>query len=244
MPYNPHWYSVRREWEHDEEFVYFVEYIRKHGYDGVFGKRVFKYLNINGYKYWTMGAPINLDGKHHTIILNRDRIKYDTDYDKIAVSYDTLFTDEASLFEDAEVIELCKPTGKVLDIGCGTGLLLDHVQTENYTGIDMSKGMLEVLKKKHPDANVINTTLEDFYPVEKFDTIVSLYGTPSYIPYKESMRMLKMLSPKGKIFLMYYDNDYFPVTHKALGINTKIYKHDLSVYEKFNNYRLVKKQYK
>ena len=63
----PHWYTVR-EWEPDgqEAFERFVMAIRNFGHDERFGGRVYRYLRVNGFKYWTMGAPVG-----RTIIINR-----------------------------------------------------------------------------------------------------------------------------------------------------------------------------
>jgi hypothetical protein len=44
----------------------FVRAIRALGYEGTFGGKKHIYLDIAGWKYWTMGAPIN-----KTIIINR-----------------------------------------------------------------------------------------------------------------------------------------------------------------------------
>jgi len=65
MPQLPHSY-VLREWSDEIEFQYFVQAVRDHGYQKNFFKRVFIYLEIDGYKYWSMGAPVN-----ETTVLNR-----------------------------------------------------------------------------------------------------------------------------------------------------------------------------
>lgn len=55
MPQNPHFYTLRKDAEDDDQFVSFVEFIRSHGYDEVFGKTTYRYLDIDGWQYWTMG---------------------------------------------------------------------------------------------------------------------------------------------------------------------------------------------
>ncbi len=51
------------------EFEAFVMYIREKGYAGFFGKTRYKYFDIGGFKYWSMGAPLGI-----TIIINRTEI--------------------------------------------------------------------------------------------------------------------------------------------------------------------------
>ena len=47
---------------------------------------------------------------------------------------------------------------RLLDVGCGAGLLLDHLATEppswswTYTGLDISPAMVEQARRRHPDA--------------------------------------------------------------------------------------------
>lgn len=63
---HPHSYVVRDTVRSDSEYVRFVEFIRTHGYDGTWWGRNYRYLDIDGYTYWTMGCDTSI-----TIILNR-----------------------------------------------------------------------------------------------------------------------------------------------------------------------------
>lgn len=66
----PHEYIVRKNNpELEKEFIYFVEFIRENGYKKKYGRSTYTYLDIDGYKYWTMGAPIKI-----TIIINREKL--------------------------------------------------------------------------------------------------------------------------------------------------------------------------
>ena len=92
MPKYPHWYTLREDWN-DKDFVEFVLFIRKHGYKDYFWGKEYVKLNINGYQYWTMGCPIHNCSKTGTILINRAKVKYQSDYDQIADVYDKLFKD-------------------------------------------------------------------------------------------------------------------------------------------------------
>ncbi len=64
----PHEY-VCRDYLDDSmknEFVWFVEFIRKNGNPEKFFNSEYIYFPIDGYKYWTMGNPID-----ETTIINR-----------------------------------------------------------------------------------------------------------------------------------------------------------------------------
>ena len=79
------------------------------------------------------------------------------DYDAIAAQYDSLHKDPESPQGDLAIAgflrEYLAPGCKVLDLGCGTGLLLEllALQPEDYIGIDPSEKMLEELQRKFPE---------------------------------------------------------------------------------------------
>jgi len=69
MPECPHWYIVRAP-DNEKRFSSFVKFIREHGVKEKFGKTNYTYFYRCGYKYWTMGIPIE-----KTIIINRAEIQ-------------------------------------------------------------------------------------------------------------------------------------------------------------------------
>lgn len=79
-------------------------------------------------------------------------------YDDAAPVYDGLFTRDVDRWEDERLAELLAPVvdgRSVLDLGCGTGWLLDHLSPREYTGVDCSGPMLAELERKHPGAETI-----------------------------------------------------------------------------------------
>jgi hypothetical protein len=67
MPEIPHEYTTRKETD-EADFERFVQAIRELGYRAKFGKNAYTYLDLGGYRYWTMGWPVA-----KTIVLNRTR---------------------------------------------------------------------------------------------------------------------------------------------------------------------------
>jgi len=65
----PHEYIVRDRLPEREipMFENFVWYIHEAGYTDTFGGKEFTYLELDGYKYWTMGSPVP-----DTKIINRE----------------------------------------------------------------------------------------------------------------------------------------------------------------------------
>jgi hypothetical protein len=66
MPDNPHWYAVRAKCNDEAAFEGFVMHIRAHGYTLKFKGRKYTCFNVDEFRYWTMGAPLDA-----TIIINR-----------------------------------------------------------------------------------------------------------------------------------------------------------------------------
>jgi len=141
-------------------------------------------------------------------------------YDTIADIYDGMHQSDDELDENDQITGLAGyEKGRVLDIGCGTGLFLEYVTPDDYVGIDPSPKMLIKHQRKFPvgpGALTICTTFEDLLPLpEKFDVIIALFGAASYVEPRGWSRLPMFLRPAGHFFLMFYAPDYVPKTHEA-----------------------------
>lgn len=133
-----------------------------------------------------------------------------THYDVLARRYDSLYSGPRHKSEDRDLFESLAPhlLGSVLDVGCGTGIMLDYVSTMTlYLGIDPSTGMIGRLLEKHPDAHVLPVAFEDYFVDPPVDLVVALFGTASYI----SPSAYPRLKEAGRDhFLMFYRPGYWP----------------------------------
>lgn len=68
MPDEPHEYTVRGETP-DEQFEWFVAYIRAHGAPARYAGRCYTYLEVGAWRYWTMGASVQA-----TTLVNRAKV--------------------------------------------------------------------------------------------------------------------------------------------------------------------------
>lgn len=230
MPEWPHSYIVRGGGSRlsDEDFTRAVRVIRTFGDPGKFYGKTRIYLAINGTKWWAMdGGPDECE------IINQaessqsygDQDAPTTEagrfivYDSLATEYDARYDEAEDLAENKHVQDLVRthfgPTApSTLDVGCGTGLLLDLGITAPgvYTAVDPSKGMLNELLRKHPKVrDVVPSTMEEaigFFKPRQFDLVCALFGSPSYIS-PEVLVQIPDLSSDLTIF-MHYKEGYLP----------------------------------
>lgn len=132
-------------------------------------------------------------------------------YDDLAEGYDRFHIDAKSRAENRfvanRIARRLERGGRVIDVGCGTGLLLDLVSIppDRFLGVDVSESMLEQARAKHPRHTFVRADaqkLDNAYG--QFDLVVSLFGSPSYCalgPFSHSVERVR--KPGGGMFLMY-----------------------------------------
>lgn len=136
-------------------------------------------------------------------------------YDKYADQYDRAYTSALHHAEDRVIqgwlAQVIPPTARVIDLGCGTGLLLDLCPRppERYLGVDISQAMLAVAAQKYPaharqggflQADMTRTG----QPEHAFDAAVCLYGGVSYTTGPGFLLELqRILRPGAPFFLMF-----------------------------------------
>jgi len=79
-------------------------------------------------------------------------------YNELANKYDSIYSDKVSMCENEVLFDWLsrrRLEGRVLDVGCGTGIVLDYVVPTivpgDYIGFDISANMLMCAREKHPD---------------------------------------------------------------------------------------------
>jgi ubiquinone/menaquinone biosynthesis C-methylase UbiE len=114
-------------------------------------------------------------------------------------------SEDVHLLDD--FIERLPANAKVLDAGCGAGLPISQMLSEQFdvTGVDFSEAQIELAKRTVPKARFVcqdMTTLE--FPENTFDGICSYYAI-IHIPREEHQPLLKnffrMLKPGGLALL-------------------------------------------
>ena len=230
MPGAPHSYTLKRTWEDGEEFVETLRKMRAVEWiEEFFRGYWYRRFCASGYKYWTMGATLD------HILINRaiHALPFDPYARDLRCLRPAIHKVKADVERSRRVYDALEvsPGTDILDIGCGTGSLVDFrfqgTRPERYVGIDPSRGMLGVFRDKHPEFGnrLIRTSFEDYWPKpgQKFDLVVALFGVASHIgePDLVSGKVRWLLKSGGTAVLMSNARDSGDMDfYRNLGINT------------------------
>lgn len=129
-------------------------------------------------------------------------------FDQYANEYDCWFLENQNVLEtELRLVAAClENSGKILSIGCGSGLfeklLEDRYGIRISKGIEPARGMAEIAQKRGFDVE-INTAEEADYGCELYDTVL-FNGCPCYmqdlsLALSKAYRALK---PGGKVVVI------------------------------------------
>ncbi len=175
-----------------------------------------------------MPKNLHIDHVHESVIV-REGASADVDaiefYDSIAAEYDTFHTDDEALYENKMVSGIVGEDlwegERILDVGCGTGLLLDFVPIPKqlYKGVDASPKMVARAARKHRRYDFQVKDVTSVWAPDDFGLVVSLFGVLSYVDNLEQTlrRMLTVMNDEAKLFFMVYKEGYKPRTHEKAG---------------------------
>ncbi len=130
-------------------------------------------------------------------------------YNNIAPIYNEFNVDFwGSKHHFLDVVFKSDSTKKVtLDLGCGTGILLDYYENfiSNYIGVDHSVEMLRIASQQYPNINFINDNICSYFNNDtKFDVVTSLFDTINHLLDKKYWEKLFK-----NVSLMLNDNGLF-----------------------------------
>ena len=214
MAWVPHEYTLRNKAPDPVRFERVVAHIRSVGYVIPWGKYNNTYLDFDGWRYWTMGAPIE-----ETTLINRAKLDF---YNAVADNYDDIFSTERHQREDAELTQMIGDLSgeSVLDIGCGTGKLLELATPRDYLGVDPSEAMIIKAKKKFPNASfraIAGELALKKYAHEK--TMITALFSASYLNPKVFDDVAKL-----RLFLIFCCPHYRPACHDAFNRSPQMWR--------------------
>jgi ubiquinone/menaquinone biosynthesis C-methylase UbiE len=134
-----------------------------------------------------------------------------SDYDKVAGDYDKLFLSPECTIENAAAFSRVRGMlngDTIVDLGCGTGLLLEGVPEigpRGYLGIDVSAGMLERARTKFKDYTFKQGCMtETGIETGSVSCVVSLFSAVNYVELEPLIIELERILEPGGTFLLVF----------------------------------------
>ena len=123
------------------------------------------------------------------------------------------------------------PQARVLDIGCGNGDLLAGLEPALGVGVDISAGMLDLARQKHPDLELSHQPAEQLslpsYEVRNgeggFDyvTMVNLVGELADV-LEGFKRLRPLVRPDTRLVIIFYNPVWEPLVAPATRLGLKL----------------------
>lgn len=172
-------------------------------------------------------------------------------FNEIAKGYDHFKLRYNYYYDSVKKIvkETVPPNLFTLEIGCGTGEMLDTV-TRRGVGIDPSTEMIKIAKKKYPHLNFLVMSAENITFNQKFDVVLVVGVVEHLSNFGKTIKNIKRVTKeKGSVLITTVHPLYRPVITWAgkFGLKMDEGKHRwLSVCEiiqalEENNFKVIKK---
>ena len=108
---------------------------------------------------------------------------------------------------------------RVLEIGCGGGDLLAGLEPSRGVGVDVSPGMVQTARARHPELEILEGTGETIRLDEEFDFIV----LSDLVPYvHDLMRLFETVSAHSHRRTRVVINSYNPAWRPILGLAERL----------------------
>jgi SAM-dependent methyltransferase len=105
-------------------------------------------------------------------------------YDILGKFYDAVMGDRADASQQLRrLIRRASPKAKnILELACGTGSVLKHLSKYyDVWGLDLSRNMLSIARKKVPEARLSRQNMVTFHLQLKFDVICCVFDSMNHV---------------------------------------------------------------
>jgi 2-polyprenyl-3-methyl-5-hydroxy-6-metoxy-1,4-benzoquinol methylase len=154
-----------------------------------------------------------------------DRKSVENHFNAIAEKYEE-WKREASYYYKyvmAGLQEIVPPGRRVLELGCGTGAILESLQPSYGVGIDLSFEMIAVARQKRPQYRFEVGDIEFLNLTEPFDYIVMVDIVEHLADLPSVFRRLSSILPHGTMLVSSSANPLWaPVLHLAEKLGMKM----------------------
>ena len=144
------------------------------------------------------------------------------------------------------VLSLIKK-GNLLDIGCGSGLLLSKATKENIPikGLEPDRELVNLSRKFFGELNIVQTSLDNYESDEKFDNVVTVDILECFANYREALKkIVSHLKKDGRLILVAPAHSYlYGSRDKMMGYFRRFNKKDLVPELESSGLKIIKIRY-
>ena len=133
-------------------------------------------------------------------------------YNSIAKGYDELHGEEQlkkleligrEIKTDIKLQDIIKPTYKLLDVGCGSGISTAFFKVKEKLGIDPSSELIKIAIKNYPTVKFAVQSAENLLFKDKtFDIVISLTAIQNFEDMQKGLKEIKRVG-KAKYILTF-----------------------------------------
>ena len=142
------------------------------------------------------------------------------EYDRISKDYEK--HKQKKSFYDKGIVSFLKKyikeNNSVVDIGCGTGIILRRLNPKRGVGVDISEGMIEKAKEYNKNENLkfFVGSVEDIKIKDKFDFVTLIDIFPYVEDGEKALNEVKKLCNSNTKVIIFYFNPFFEFLVKFL----------------------------
>jgi len=132
-------------------------------------------------------------------------------FSRSAPWYDAIYRAKDYAGEATQVTTLIRahhPQARtLLDVGCGTGRHLEHLQAHfTCTGLDLDASLLTVARRRLPQVPLVQADMTDFDLGRRFDAVTCLFSSIGYVGTVQRLHaaigcMTRQLQPGGVLIV-------------------------------------------
>jgi demethylmenaquinone methyltransferase/2-methoxy-6-polyprenyl-1,4-benzoquinol methylase len=130
-------------------------------------------------------------------------------YDGIAKGYDELHAEEQltklefigkEVRSSPELKDFIKPSYKLLDVGCGTGISSGFFKVSERIGVDPSKSLIRIARVNYPTITFnVGSAEQLLYKDKQFDIIISLTAIQNFDNLEKGLNEIRRV---GKHYIL------------------------------------------
>lgn len=164
---------------------------------------------------------------------------------------------ERNRYYHESIVRICRhhvpPGSTVLEIGSGTGDLLNALEPSRGVGVDLNPAMVELAARKYPHLTFVAGDGEDLPVSEKFDYVVLSDTVGHFSDVQKAFSMLRKVTyQRSRIILTYYNYLWEPVLRLGERLGMKmpqpeqnwLSQPDLENLFYLNDYEVIRREYK